>query len=397
MVHDLTEFCRLFYAMTYIPIVFYTPASEAAIRFPSMMQKFDLTPTSVSSVIHFQKNPDYCIMDDFSYLGYLGLSANKGYLIIGPVYSTPISARTIHDFMHEWAIPQDYRQDISQFLENIPQVSFYQFLHTLSYLSLCLNDIKINVHEHFFTSNHELTDITPLHSNRVFDSIENGNFHNTHYFEQEMLNCIQNGEVENLKQLLRQNTQEISAGTMADNSLRQEKNLFIVTATLATRSAVSGGLDIEQAYSLADTYIIECEKLQDIISISNLTEAALLDFTKRVAQNKIPGGMSREIFDCVQFIHRNTHNSIQVADVAAHVNRSRAYITAKFKKELGFDISSFIMRCKLEEAKSLLAYSDKSISEISSYLCFSSQGYFQNVFRKKLGMTPMQYKNKFHQ
>lgn len=55
-------------------------------------------------------------------------------------------------------------------------------------------------------------------------------------------------------------------------------------------------------------------------------------------------------------------------------------------------MNEFIMRCKLEEAKSLLSYTDKSISEISNYLCFSSQAYFQNVFKKKYGMTPNEYR-----
>ena len=54
----------------------------------------------------------------------------------------------------------------------------------------------------------------------------------------------------------------------------------------------------------------------------------------------------------------------------------------------------FIMRCKLEEAKSLLTYTDKSLSEISSYLCFSSQAYFQNVFKKKFGVTPNEYRQR---
>ena len=56
------------------------------------------------------------------------------------------------------------------------------------------------------------------------------------------------------------------------------------------------------------------------------------------------------------------------------------------------DISEFIMQCRLEQAQKLLAHSDMSLSEISAYLCFSSQSYFQNVFKKKFGMTPRQYR-----
>ena len=51
------------------------------------------------------------------------------------------------------------------------------------------------------------------------------------------------------------------------------------------------------------------------------------------------------------------------------------------------------MRRKLEEAKSLLIYTDKTISEISEYLCFSTQSYFQNVFKKKYGQTPKEFRS----
>ena len=62
-----------------------------------------------------------------------------------------------------------------------------------------------------------------------------------------------------------------------------------------------------------------------------------------------------------------------------------------FKKKVAENVK-FLYRKKLEEARSLLHYSDRSISEISEYLCFSSQSYFQNVFKKKYGMTPIRYR-----
>jgi AraC-like DNA-binding protein len=64
----------------------------------------------------------------------------------------------------------------------------------------------------------------------------------------------------------------------------------------------------------------------------------------------------------------------------------------RFREELGIHIGTFITRCKLEEAKILLTYSDKSLADISNYFCFSSQSYFQNVFKKQYGITPMQYR-----
>lgn len=57
-------------------------------------------------------------------------------------------------------------------------------------------------------------------------------------------------------------------------------------------------------------------------------------------------------------------------------------------------IGSYITHCRLREAKSLLRYTHKSLGEISSYLCFSSQSHFQNVFKKHFKMTPMEYRNR---
>ena len=81
-----------------------------------------------------------------------------------------------------------------------------------------------------------------------------------------------------------------------------------------------------------------------------------------------------------------------IESAAAFVHRSPSYLMKHFKSELGVHMGAYITRCKLEEAQSLLAYSDKTLAEISSYLCFSSQSYFQNVFKKQYGVTPLAYR-----
>ena len=57
------------------------------------------------------------------------------------------------------------------------------------------------------------------------------------------------------------------------------------------------------------------------------------------------------------------------------------------------NITDFIIKSKIRDAKRLLRYSNRSLSEISTHLCFSSQAYFQTVFKKSTGMTPNEYRN----
>ena len=231
------------------------------------------------------------------------------------------------------------------------------------------------------------------HSDQLMENKENERYHDTYYFEQEYYSYVEKGDVEGLKSFIR-NIPNMNVGRTATDSIRQAKNLFIASTTLVTRRAIDGGLDIETAYQLSDSYILEAEKMSDVNAIILLNMTCIIDFTKRVSEAKVPMGMSREIFTVIQYISNHVNTNISVEQIAEELHMDRSTLSKKFKRELGFNISSYIMRRKLEEAKSLLNYSDKTISEISEYLCFSSQSYFQNVFKSKYGMTPKEYRNK---
>ena len=74
------------------------------------------------------------------------------------------------------------------------------------------------------------------------------------------------------------------------------------------------------------------------------------------------------------------------------IHRSSSWLMRRFRAELGMSVGDYITKCKMDEACELLTYSDRTLSQISAYLGYSSQSYFQNVFRKQLSMTPMQYR-----
>ena len=55
-------------------------------------------------------------------------------------------------------------------------------------------------------------------------------------------------------------------------------------------------------------------------------------------------------------------------------------------------LTDFILGEKIEEAKRLLRYSDKSLTLIADYLGFSSQSHFTRIFKKYRGQTPREYR-----
>src|SRR5690625_6185492 len=77
--------------------------------------------------------------------------------------------------------------------------------------------------------------------------------------------------------------EEVGFGVLSkSNNIRNQKNLAIAGFTLATRSAMEGGLHPETAYTISDLYIQNIEGLFDSNKVISLVERALLDFTERV-------------------------------------------------------------------------------------------------------------------
>ena len=109
-------------------------------------------------------------------------------------------------------------------------------------------------------------------------------------------------------------------------------------------------------------------------------------------QAKYLNDMDIPVRECILYVRQHTNQRISVQSVADALGYHRTYLSACFSKAMGFHLSDYIYRCKLEEAKSLLAYTAKDISEIASYLCFSSQSHFQLRFKKAFHITPAEYR-----
>ena len=227
------------------------------------------------------------------------------------------------------------------------------------------------------------------------DAKESGAIHGTWQFENLMLSYIRDGEVEKLQAFLSEAVRhtDFTAGTLASDPLRQAKNLLIgLTAVVGKVAGIGGGMDIEDAYRLIELYTQECEKTASVEAVYLLQYNMVMDFTERVRQSKLPEGLSREVFSAVQFIADHSHDAIGIDDVAAHVGYSRSYITRRFRAEVGKSINDYITEAKIRDAKRFLRYSELSFGEIANSLAFSSQAYFQTVFKKATGLTPGEYR-----
>ena len=390
---DYRSYCEVFYAAHYLPIALYRNSHFLCAS--GYHKEGDPYPFVLPKLMAMG-SPAVYVSSDTGYYGLVSCGDGVHCFVLGPAYATPVTDGFIRSYMNKNAISSERYGEIASYLGGIPQYTYNQFLNLLLYLHFTLTGEKLTITDAFgLTDTQYQAIVGQQHSRSIFQAREEGIKHGTYYFEQQMLELIQNGEPDKLNAFLlaAANTANTREGKLAETPLRQAKNLFIGLVTMVGKyAAIPGGMDIEQTYQLIDTYIQECEKLQTVEAVKNLQYNMPMDFSRRVAQQKLPLGVSQEVFSCMQYIATHINEPICAADVVAHSGRSRAYLFRKFHEDLGISIGAYITECRLREAKSLLRYTDKTLAEISSYLCFSSQSHFQNAFKKHYGITPAQYR-----
>ena len=388
---DFEQKLNMIYHATYVPTHYYVKSNLKAV-YPSLSLPDDYLEHYKDQLLSAQDNLLYLTTKEFAYFGFCRNPETGESVVLGPVCSIPLGDEAIDHLISAYSLPVQMRLQIIDFFHQTPLFSLDQFLNILALIYTEMTGNDIDIFARFGIVNHEKEEeIGNVHSRLLYERKEEQHYHDTYFFEQAYYGFVERGDLNGLKDFMK-TVPPLDIGSVAQDSLRQSKNIFIITIALMTRHAISGGLDIETAYQLSDSYIQEAERMTDATAITLLTATATMDFTRRVSDAKIPSGMSTDVFRAIQFISNHINRNISVSDIAKELKMDRSTLSRKFKKELGFHISSYIMRRKLEEARSLLRYTDKTISEISEYLCFSSQSYFQNVFRKKYGCTPREYR-----
>ncbi|MCR5468975.1 MAG: AraC family transcriptional regulator [Lachnospiraceae bacterium] len=164
---------------------------------------------------------------------------------------------------------------------------------------------------------------------------------------------------------------------------------------VAKMSAIHGGLGVDSAYTLYDSYLErfnECHSSSDLLSA---VYSALLEYTEAVANVH---SMTREkysatINNAITIIADRIPEKISLSQVAAEVHITPKYLSALFIKETGISFSDYVQDIRIQKAKQLLESSDLSLLEITNMLNFSSQSYFNHIFKKKTGMTPKEFKS----
>lgn len=95
---------------------------------------------------------------------------------------------------------------------------------------------------------------------------------------------------------------------------------------------------------------------------------------------------------CVDFIEANINNLITVESLLNITGVSQPYLHKIFLHNLGMSPKQYILRQKLDMAKTLLLTTDMPIAEISNRVGYNDALAFSRIFSKKEKQSPKEYR-----
>lgn len=392
---SLITFCKKYAEATQLPV---TLREEKKILYSSQAETMDipLMPTEHNSIYNPNRDhPEFCGVHDNYLFAKVPILDTMMDIFLGPVFPYGIDNTDVHNMMVLQAVPISHRSDLFDYLRSIPPMTRDQLGRHAILIHQIFNHEDMTISE-LYRLSVKNTDAVSADCQRIsygdlLDVISENNLR----FEKQLYRKVAQGNRPLLDNFLKSYSFPQTEPPMARSEPRNSKDQFIAfAAKLGMEAGIPAGIAPEKVSHFISIYCRQCESLQTVDEIIALRYSMIYSLCDQAASQQIPEGISGDTASILSFIRSHVYEPISIDDIAASTGRSRSYVIRRFKSELGINVGAFIMRCRLEEARSLLTWTDRSLSEISSSLCFSSQSYFQNVFKKKYGITPLEYRKK---
>lgn len=147
----------------------------------------------------------------------------------------------------------------------------------------------------------------------------------------------------------------------------------------------SGQRRLMQAESLvpAGSYLNIADLERDILGC----EALYFESLERVGDREY----SEHVQRAAEYIRKNLDRDISVTSISDAIGISEGHLRRLFKQELGTSVIDYLTEARVDRAKKRMESAETYPTDLWKRCGFSSSQYFNQVFRKKEGISPREY------
>ena len=319
---------------------------------------------------------------------------NDEHLVVGPFVENPISEDLVYIIMNKLQLNLDYCNKLKYYYQSVPSIdtsTVYDILFTINeYITKNSNTHKINTIDLSILAKHDsVYDLFVKDINRtsMYKELEE-----RYAGEDKLISYIKNGDVVMAQKQFAKYPISTSNIIRTKDSLRNTKNLLLVTNTLFRRAAYMGGVPPIYVDELSAKLAIKIEETMSLDALNNFHIQMINSYCLLTKEHSL-SQYSSIVRQALMFINLNISSNITVKQVANEIGLSPDYLTRLFKKELGINIITYINRKRIYTSLNLLKTTDLSIEDIGDLIGLNNTSYFYTLFKKEIGVSPKQYRN----
>lgn len=130
----------------------------------------------------------------------------------------------------------------------------------------------------------------------------------------------------------------------------------------------------------------------------NLFQALIFNMKRRTKSNLIftpTNNINKECALIKNYIDIHYSSELNLDHLASITHMNKYYLIHIFKKFIGTTPIDYLIARRTAMSKILLETTEYSMDQISQVAGFTSQSYFNQIFKKRVGICPTQYRNQF--
>ena len=128
-----------------------------------------------------------------------------------------------------------------------------------------------------------------------------------------------------------------------------------------------------------------------ILAVSTVIGEILLHLIRRKAGPRATED-SMGIARLVDYIQNHYREAMTLETMAGYLRVSTSHLSHEFRRQCGMAPIEYLLYIRVENARQMLALTDRPIYEIAEQMGFSDVNNFTRQFKKRTGMTPRDYR-----
>ena len=185
--------------------------------------------------------------------------------------------------------------------------------------------------------------------------------------------------------------------TLLERTVLENSDLDFSKIELIDRLAIRDPFLEQLAYAFKNEVNNKAGDRLYVESLQTMLCAHLLRHhcSTEIVTDEVSGGLSSsKLRQVIDYIQSNLERDLSLAQLAKVAHVSSHHFGKLFKQSMGVTPHQYVLKCRIERAKTLLRERKLTLTEIGLATGFCHQSHFTNAFRRYTTLTPRQYRDR---